>query len=107
MSVEIYLAGLVVILIGACLQVVVGVALAGLHVVGAMTIVAALLEMWLIVTAAIWNPIFCARFQTETAVVTQILNKNMMFMKNQPSLNLRSGVYSSNVFISCFAPRWN
>ena len=71
-SVEIYLAGLVVILIGACLQVVVGVALAGLHVIGAMTIVAALLEIWLIVTAmivVIWNPIFCARFQTETAVV--------------------------------------
>ena len=71
-SVEIYLAGLVVILIGACLQVVVGMALAGLHVVGAMTIVAALLEIWLIVTAmivAIWNPILCARFQTETAVI--------------------------------------
>ena len=71
-SVEIYLAGLVIVLIGACLKVVVGMALAGLHVVGAMTIVAALLEIWLIVTAmivAIWNPVFCARFQTETAVV--------------------------------------
>ena len=50
-SVEIYLAGLVIILIGACLKVVVGVALAGLHVVGAVAIVAAFLEIWLIVAA--------------------------------------------------------
>ena len=45
MSVEIYLAGLVIVLIGACLKVVVGMALAGLHVVGAMAIVAAFLEI--------------------------------------------------------------
>ena len=50
-SVEIYLAGLVIVLIGACLKVVVGVALAGLHVVGAVAIVAAFLEIWLIVAA--------------------------------------------------------
>ena len=42
-SVEIYLAGLIIILIGACLEVVVGMTLAGMHVVGAMSVVAAFL----------------------------------------------------------------
>ena len=50
-SVEIYLAGLVIVPIGACLKVVVGMALAGLHVVGAVAIVAAFLEIWLTVAA--------------------------------------------------------
>ena len=59
-SVEIYLAGLVVILIGACLQVVVGVALAGLHVVGSMAVVAPFLDVLIVTVVMVAIASLCA-----------------------------------------------
>ena len=61
-SVEIHLAGLVLIpiFVGACLQLVVGMGLAGLHVVGSMAVVAPFLDVLIVTVVMVAIASLCA-----------------------------------------------